>query len=210
MVKNYKKSSVDGLSLMFLLNWLLGDICNFAGAMILNQMLFQKAIGAYYVTVDFALMTQYIWYGVLEKGKTAVNYRSLEVVVTDSDSDSGNHEGKPGLPVVIHGVSLSPPESASSSFAGSYASSEFKRKEKRAYSNGSGSWGMGKTAQSMFMFATLVALASALPERKYVSPFATVGAAIDSQPTLVKVSRSEEWMSMDTLGLIIAWVSTSL
>jgi len=211
VIKNYKNRSVEGLSLLFLLNWLLGDICNFLGAVILNQMFFQKAIGAYYVLVDFTLMAQFLWYGVFGMAKNALGYTNLEVVVTESES--GDREGKPGIPVVIHGLSLSPPESANSSVAGSYASSstmDMKRKEKRAYSNGS-SFGMGKTAQSMFMFATLVALTSALPGKKHVSPFATLGAVVDSKPSIVDgTSRSEEWLSIDTLGLIISWVSTSL
>lgn len=176
-------------------------------------MFFQKAIGAYYVMVDFALMAQFLWYGVLSTGeKKVAGYSALEVVITDSDH-SGDREAK-GVPVVIHGVSLSPPESASSSLMGSYASSsisELKRKEKRAYSYGSGgsSFGMGKTAQMMFMFAALAAIASARPQRKYVSPFMTGGAIISSSES-VQVSRSENWIDIDTLGMVIAWVSTSL
>ncbi|KAF8430302.1 PQ-loop repeat-containing protein 2 [Tirmania nivea] len=212
VIKNYRNRSVEGLSLLFLLNWLLGDICNFLGAVILNQMFFQKAIGAYYVTVDFALMLQFIWYGVFDMaGKKTSGYSALEVVVTDSD-DSGDQERK-GVPVVIHGVTLSPPESPSSSLMGSYASSsasEMKRKEKMAYSYGSGSnsLGMGKTAQMMFMFATVVAIVSARPERKYVSLVISGGAAVASEP--VQLSTSGDWISIDTLGKVLSWVSTSL
>lgn len=212
VIKNYQKRSVEGLSALFLLNWFLGDICNFLGSVILNQMFFQKAIGAYYVTVDFALMLQFLWYGVFAMaGKKTSGYSALEVVVTDSD-DFGDQERK-GVPVVIHGVSLSPPESPSSSLMGSYASSsasEMKRKEKRAYSYGSSSssFGMGKTAQMMLMFATVVAIVSARPEGNYVSPFISGGAAVASES--VHVSRSEDWVSIDTLGKVLSWVSTSL
>ncbi|RPB26386.1 PQ-loop-domain-containing protein [Terfezia boudieri ATCC MYA-4762] len=156
VIKNYRNRSVEGLSALFLLNWFLGDICNFLGTVILNQMFFQKAIGAYYVTVDFALMLQFIWYGVfVMTGKKASGYSALDVVVTDSD-DSGDRERK-GVPVVIHGVSLSPPESPSNSLMGSYASG---------------------------------------------------GAAVALEP--VQISRSGDWISIDTLGKILSWVSTSL
>lgn len=143
--------------------------------------------------------------------KKSLGYSALEVVVTDSD-DSGDREQK-GIPVVIHGVSLSPSESPSSSLMGSYASSsasEMKRKEKRAYSYGSGSssFGMGRTAQFMLMFATVVAIASARPERKYVSPFISGGVVVSSES--VQVSRSGGWISIDTLGVVLSWVSTSL
>jgi len=212
VIKNYRNRSVEGLSALFLLNWFLGDICNFLGSVILNQMFFQKAIGAYYVAVDFALMSQFLWYGVFGiAGNKASGYSALEVVITDSD-DSGDRERK-GVPVVIHGVSLSPPGSPSSSLMGSYASSsasEMKRKEKRAYSYGSGSssFGMGKTAQMMLMFAAVVAIVSARPERKYISPFISGGAAVTSEP--VQISRSGNWISIDTLGKVLSWVSTSL
>ena len=143
-------------------------------------------------------------------GKTS-GYSALEVVVTDSD-DSSDRERK-GVPVVIHGVSLSPPESQSNSLMGSYASSsasEMKRKEKRAYSYGSGSssFGMGKTAQMMFMFATVVAIVSARPEKIYVPPYLTGGAAVDSEP--VQTSKSGDWINIGTLGKVLSWVSTSL
>ncbi|KAF8454985.1 PQ loop repeat-domain-containing protein [Terfezia claveryi] len=175
VIKNYRNRSVEGLSALFLLNWFLGDICNFLGTVILNQMFFQKAIGAYYVTVDFALMLQFIWYGVFGiTGKKASGYSALEVVVTDSD-DSGDRERKG-----------------------------------RAYSYGSASssFGMGKTAQMMLMFATVVAIVSARPERKYVFPFIGGGAAVALEP--VQISTSGDWISIDTLGKILSWVSTSL
>ena len=193
---------MEGLSILFLLNWLLGDICNFLGAIMLNQMFFQKAVSAYYVAVDFVLMGQYFWYGILGMGKQALP----QVLVVSKPA------GQADEPLVIHGVSLSPSESTSSSIAGSYTSSGLLdvKKEKRAYSN-AGSLGMGRIAQTTFMFATLVALASGLPEGKYVSPFAMVDATTSSQPALLNgSSMSEGKLNVDSVGILIAWVSTSL
>jgi len=157
-------------------------------------------------------MLQFIWYGVfgMARKKTS-GYSPLEVVVADSD-ESGDREAK-GVPVVIHGISPSLPESSSSSLIGSYASSsasEMKRKEKMAYSYGSSSssFGRGKTAQALFMFATVVALVSARPGRRYVSPFISGSVVIASEPA--QFSRSGDWISIDTLGVVLSWVSTSL
>ena len=203
LIKNYKNRSVEGLSVLFLLNWLLGDVCNFLGAIMLNQMFFQKAVAAYYVAVDFVLMGQYFWYGIFGMGKQALP----QVLVA---SEAAGQAGKPGEPLVIHGLSMSPSESASSSVTGSYTGSGLldMKKEKKAYSNGS-SLGMGRTAQTMFTFATLVALASGLPEG--ISPFAMIDATVGSQPALVnEASRPEGGFNVDSVGLLIAWVSTSL
>ena len=168
----------------------------------LDQMFFQKAVSAYYVAVDFVLMCQYFWYGVFGMGKQALP----QVLVVSEPA------GRAGEPLIIHGVSLSPSESASSSIAGSYTGSGLLdvKKEKRAYSNAS-SLGMGRIAQTTFTLATLVALASGLPEGKYVSPFVIVDATTSSQPALLNgSSMSEEKLNVDSVGILMAWVSTSL
>jgi len=54
----------------------------------------------------------------------------------------------------------------------------------------------------------VVAIVSARPEGNYVSPFISGGAAVASES--VHVSRSEDWVSIDTLGKVLSWVSTSL
>ncbi|KAF8468393.1 PQ loop repeat-domain-containing protein, partial [Kalaharituber pfeilii] len=203
LVKNYKNQSVEGLSPLFLLNWFLGDICNFIGAIILNQMFFQQAIGAYYVSVDFILMAQFLYYGVFGMGRKVLGY--IEVPAIVYVNDEGKYDERKA--VIIEGLSLSPPESGPSSLASSYASSSIdETKKKRAYSNGSGI-GMGRNAaQAVFMFATLVALT------KDVSPFASVtGATIEDNPSWVHESNmSEDWLNVDAFGVILSWVSTSL
>ncbi|KAI5800367.1 PQ loop repeat-domain-containing protein [Peziza echinospora] len=213
IVKNHKSKSVDGLSPIFLLNWLLGDVCNFLGAVILRQMIFQQVIGGYYVLVDICLMSQFIWYSLIQPimirrnmGKAYYNAIVVDEYESDSDCDSeAEFEGK-HAPMVIEG--LSPPMSLSSSAASSYIpSSSFggesskgsylgeKKREKKYMKYGSsgsnsflGGGGVGRnSAQMMVMFAMMVAIATAFPEnklqRKYVSPFAAAVGGTVVTPT---------------------------
>ncbi|CUS15372.1 unnamed protein product [Tuber aestivum] len=61
--KNYLNQSVEGLSWAFMAIWLAGDICNFTGAILLQQQFFQIAIAAYYVLIDTVLVFQFYYYG---------------------------------------------------------------------------------------------------------------------------------------------------
>ncbi|RPB02652.1 hypothetical protein L873DRAFT_1673155 [Choiromyces venosus 120613-1] len=61
--KNYLNQSVEGLSWVFLAIWLAGDICNFTGAILLQQQFFQIAIAGYYVFIDTVLVFQFYYYG---------------------------------------------------------------------------------------------------------------------------------------------------
>ena len=60
--KNYQIQSASGLSIYFLAEWLLGDLTNLLGALLTHQAAWQVVVAAYYVTVDIALVSQYIWY----------------------------------------------------------------------------------------------------------------------------------------------------
>lgn len=60
--KNHALKSASGLSIYFLAEWLLGDATNLLGALLTRQATWQVVVAAYYVTVDLALVCQYIWY----------------------------------------------------------------------------------------------------------------------------------------------------
>ena len=62
LYKNYQIQSASGLSIFFLAEWLLGDLTNLLGALFTRQATWQWVIASYYVTVDVALVFQYIWY----------------------------------------------------------------------------------------------------------------------------------------------------
>lgn len=60
--KNYTLKSASGLSIYFLAEWLLGDATNLVGALLTKQATWQVVVAGYYVTVDVALMGQFVWY----------------------------------------------------------------------------------------------------------------------------------------------------
>ncbi|CAO1635167.1 unnamed protein product [Sympodiomycopsis kandeliae] len=60
--KNYKRKSVDGLSLVFLFQWILGDLLNLIGCILTGQLLFQIAVATWFVLVDLVLSWQVFHY----------------------------------------------------------------------------------------------------------------------------------------------------
>ena len=60
--KNYRIKSTAGLSIFFLVEWLLGDATNLLGALFTKQATWQVIIASYYVFVDMCLVVQYFWY----------------------------------------------------------------------------------------------------------------------------------------------------
>ncbi|VDO28378.1 unnamed protein product [Haemonchus placei] len=62
LLQNFKTKKCDGLSLVFLFFWLVGDTCNMLGAVLTNQTPIQKIIGVYYIFQDLVLWAQYGYY----------------------------------------------------------------------------------------------------------------------------------------------------
>ncbi|CAG8661783.1 27560_t:CDS:2 [Dentiscutata erythropus] len=62
IITNYRNKSVDGLSLLFLMNWLLGDLANLVGCILTKQLPFQVYLAIYFCSVDFGLFFQYFYY----------------------------------------------------------------------------------------------------------------------------------------------------
>ena len=57
--KNYRIKSTAGLSILFLGEWLAGDLTNLLGALFTKQATWQIIIASYYVFVDVCLVVQY-------------------------------------------------------------------------------------------------------------------------------------------------------
>ncbi|KAJ3930408.1 MAG: PQ loop repeat-domain-containing protein [Lentinula lateritia] len=62
VLENIHRRSCEGLALPFLANWLLGDISNLIGCILTKQLPFQTWLAAYFVSVDLALVGQYVYY----------------------------------------------------------------------------------------------------------------------------------------------------
>jgi len=62
LYENIRRQSSDGLSLIFLLNWYLGDFSNLMGCILTHQLPFQTWLATYFVFVDTMLVFQYFYY----------------------------------------------------------------------------------------------------------------------------------------------------
>ena len=62
LVQNYRQKNVDSLSLIFILNWVLGDSFNFIGSILTKQMMTQILLGFWFIFVDFCMLCQILVY----------------------------------------------------------------------------------------------------------------------------------------------------
>ncbi|TPX37534.1 hypothetical protein SmJEL517_g00495 [Synchytrium microbalum] len=63
MIENYQNQSAAGLSISFIMCWLLGDSAGLAGTFLTNQLPIQKLTGAYFVLSDAVILGQILYYG---------------------------------------------------------------------------------------------------------------------------------------------------
>jgi uncharacterized protein with PQ loop repeat len=63
----YKRKSVQGLSLGLLLNWTVGDLLNFSGTLLAQQLPTQQFIALYFLVADLITLMQFFWYSYWEK-----------------------------------------------------------------------------------------------------------------------------------------------
>ncbi|KAL5490953.1 hypothetical protein EMCRGX_G016161 [Ephydatia muelleri] len=63
MITNCMYKSADkSLSFWFLMSWLSGDVTNLLGAFLTNQLVTQKVTAVYFVSIDFLMMLQFLYY----------------------------------------------------------------------------------------------------------------------------------------------------
>ncbi|POY70611.1 hypothetical protein BMF94_6389 [Rhodotorula taiwanensis] len=60
--ENFKRGSVEGLALPFLVSWFIGDFTNFLGCVLTHQLPFQTYLAAYFLLVDVVLCGQFAYY----------------------------------------------------------------------------------------------------------------------------------------------------
>ncbi len=77
--KNFALKSASGLSVLFLIEWLLGDATNLVGGVLTKQATWQILIAGYYVTVDLVILSQYLWY---------THFRSRQTLQLDESKSS--------------------------------------------------------------------------------------------------------------------------
>lgn len=62
IIENFRRSSADGLSLAFIITWLLGDLSNVFGAILQGVLPTMTILAMYYVVADFVLLGQRFYY----------------------------------------------------------------------------------------------------------------------------------------------------
>ncbi|QID87900.1 Cationic amino acid transporter [Saccharomyces pastorianus] len=65
--ENFYRKSSDGLSLLFVILWLAGDVFNLMGAVLQNLLSTMIILAAYYTVADVILLGQCLWYDNEEK-----------------------------------------------------------------------------------------------------------------------------------------------
>lgn len=65
----YQTKSVDGISPLFIFIWVIGDLANFLGCILTNQLFFQYILASYFLFCDLILVSQYWYYGSYLKNK---------------------------------------------------------------------------------------------------------------------------------------------
>jgi uncharacterized protein with PQ loop repeat len=71
LVANYKAKSADGLSMAFLIVWLLGDMTNLVGALFTHLAPTAVALASYFCVADIVLISQCFYYNTLNAGRRA-------------------------------------------------------------------------------------------------------------------------------------------
>ncbi|KAJ1956940.1 putative vacuolar membrane transporter for cationic amino acids [Dipsacomyces acuminosporus] len=98
---NYKRKSGEGVSLMMMIAWVIGDILNIAGAVMQGLVMSTILIGSYYLFVDGTLLSQTIYYRIFYKAhlsKKNINESDEEnAEAADSNSDSAEDDSSASL-----------------------------------------------------------------------------------------------------------------
>jgi uncharacterized protein with PQ loop repeat len=91
IIENWKRSSAEGLSVVFIIIWLLGDFFNIIGAVLQGVLPTMIILAVYYTLADIVLLLQCFWY----KGFTLRD--DFKKPMSESDEDSEASEQSPLL-----------------------------------------------------------------------------------------------------------------
>jgi uncharacterized protein with PQ loop repeat len=92
IIENWKRSSAEGLSVVFIVIWLLGDFFNIIGAVLQGVLPTMTILAVYYTLADIVLLLQCFYY----KGFTLRD--DFKKPLDESDEDSEASEQSPLLP----------------------------------------------------------------------------------------------------------------
>lgn len=83
ILENFRRSSATGLSLVFLIAWLLGDVFNILGAVLQGVIPTMTILAVYYTLADVVLLAQCFYY----RGFTLSDYPAEEAVEEEEEEE---------------------------------------------------------------------------------------------------------------------------
>jgi len=83
LLENYRNNSAEGVSLLFLFVWLIGDITNLSGAIWASLVPTVVALGIFFCFADFILISQCLYYNYINARKS----RQQSVISTCSEQE---------------------------------------------------------------------------------------------------------------------------
>ena len=96
ILENFRRGSAEGLSLLFVIVWLLGDVFNILGAVLQGVIPTMTILAVYYTFADFVLLGQCLWYRRGKgKGKVAGEGERESLLGQNSEvrAETGGREG---------------------------------------------------------------------------------------------------------------------
>jgi len=104
LIENYKQGSAEGISLLFLFVWFIGDITNLAGAVWAGLVPTVIALAVYFCFADFVLITQCVYYNVINARRqrklsqlsARTDDSAEQPLLSRSNSNRRNSIGLPG------------------------------------------------------------------------------------------------------------------
>ncbi|KAJ6585064.1 PQ loop repeat-domain-containing protein [Mycena capillaripes] len=103
--ENYSLQSGEGLSVIFVLVWLLGDLCNLVGAVLANLLPTVIIIAVYYSLCDIILLIQ-IYYYRWRGARTAPGPEEETPLLAGNNSQSSQNIVPPGVLVLRYAAAL--------------------------------------------------------------------------------------------------------
>ncbi|CAR25714.1 hypothetical protein ZYGR_0A02810 [Zygosaccharomyces rouxii] len=91
IIETYRDKTVAGLSPLFLLAWVCGDITSLLGAVLTNQLTFQIVLAFYFLLNDLFVCGQYYYYGILHGNQLATAGHESKISYQEGTQNNDDH-----------------------------------------------------------------------------------------------------------------------
>ncbi|KAH6639360.1 PQ loop repeat-domain-containing protein [Boeremia exigua] len=98
LIENYKSGSADGISLVFLAIWFIGDVTNLAGALWAGLVPTVIALAMYFCVADLILISQCVYYNTINARRNARKTSTQSAVSVEAPLLGRRDSSNVGLP----------------------------------------------------------------------------------------------------------------